>query len=108
MRTPRPSPHPRNERGIALVTAVLFVMLTAVIAGTFMATTVHERAATSSVGVAKASLYSAEGGVRTVQQTLADVDAISMETVRQYFAACPIDGEGHLTSVGPRRWPATG
>ena len=47
------------------------------------------------------------GEPRTVEQMLAEVDAVSAETIVQYFAACPIDVEGHLTSVGPRAWPTT-
>jgi len=44
-------------------------------------------------------------GPRTVGQMLADVDAVTPKTVQAYFAAFPIDGPGHLTSVGPRNWP---
>jgi len=46
------------------------------------------------------------GEPRTVEQMLAEVDAVSSETIAGYFAAFPIDDEGHLTSVGPRDWPA--
>lgn len=45
------------------------------------------------------------GEPRTVEQMLAEVDAVSAETIAEYFAACPMDVEGHLTSVGPRSWP---
>ena len=45
------------------------------------------------------------GAPRTVAQMLADVDAISVETVGQYLEAFPINGPGHLTSVGSRNWP---
>jgi predicted Zn-dependent peptidase len=47
------------------------------------------------------------GEPRTVEQMLAEVDAVSADTIAQYFAACPIDVAGYLTSVGPRAWPAT-
>lgn len=45
------------------------------------------------------------GAPRSVEQMLAEVDAVSADTIRDYFRQFPIDTEGHLTSVGPRRWP---
>ncbi len=45
------------------------------------------------------------GHPRTVEQTLADVDAISVKRIQDYFKQYPIDIEGHLASIGPRRWP---
>lgn len=45
------------------------------------------------------------GAPRTVKQMLADVDAITIDTIGEYFEKYPINVEGHLTSVGPRRWP---
>jgi len=45
------------------------------------------------------------GRPRTVEQMLAEVDAVSARTVQEYLERCPIDGGGHLTSVGPRAWP---
>jgi predicted Zn-dependent peptidase len=42
------------------------------------------------------------GQPRTVEQRLAAVDAVGPETVAEYFAKFPIDGEGLLVSVGPR------
>jgi predicted Zn-dependent peptidase len=46
------------------------------------------------------------GGPRSVEQMLAEVDAVSPETVHEYLAAFPINASGHLASVGPRNWPA--
>lgn len=43
---------------------------------------------------------------RSVEQMLAEVDAISPATVAEFLGAFPINGEGHLTSVGPSDWPA--
>ena len=48
------------------------------------------------------------GAPRTVEQMLADVDEITVDTVDQYFREYPVDVAGHLTSVGPRRWPEVG
>lgn len=45
------------------------------------------------------------GAPRTVEETLAEVDAITSDSIAEYFAAFPIDSGGHLTSVGPREWP---
>lgn len=45
------------------------------------------------------------GSPRTVEEMLAEVDAISVETVYNYFEEHPVNGDGHLVSVGPRRWP---
>ncbi len=45
------------------------------------------------------------GAPRTVEETLAEVDAITSKSIAEYFAEFPIDKGGHLTSVGPRDWP---
>jgi predicted Zn-dependent peptidase len=45
------------------------------------------------------------GAPRTVDQMLADVDAVSVDTILEYFQRFPISAGGHLASVGPRRWP---
>jgi len=45
------------------------------------------------------------GAPRTVEQMLAEVDAITAETILEYFQAYPVNAGGHLTSVGPRHWP---
>ncbi len=48
------------------------------------------------------------GSPRTVDQMLAAVEAVSVDSVYEYFQRFPINTEGHLTSVGPRQWPANG
>lgn len=47
------------------------------------------------------------GSPRTVEEALAEVDAVSEESVAAYLEAFPIRGKGHLASVGPRNWPGT-
>lgn len=47
------------------------------------------------------------GRPRTVEERLAEVEAVSVESIQRYLQAFPIDGGGHLASVGPRDWPAT-
>lgn len=48
----------------------------------------------------------AHGAPRTVEQMLAEVDAINVDTILEYFHDYPVNVAGHLTSVGPRRWPS--
>lgn len=48
------------------------------------------------------------GAPRTVEQMLAEVDAVNQERIGEYLRRCPIDDGGHLCSVGPRDWPAGG
>lgn len=62
-----------GERGIALVAAVLVVLLTTILAATFMSTTTGERSMSSNVQTAKGSLYAADAGIRTEQQILANI-----------------------------------
>ncbi len=70
---PARSPHrTHSERGIALAAAILVVLMSSIIVATFMTTTVGERAMSSNVQIAKASLYAADAGVRTEQQWLAN------------------------------------
>ena len=64
---------PRNERGIALIAAVLVVLLTTLLVATFMTVTTGERSMSSNVQTAKISLYAADAGVRTEQQVLANI-----------------------------------
>ena len=45
------------------------------------------------------------GAPRTVEQMLAEVDAVTVGTVRDYFQDFPVNADGHLISVGPRHWP---
>ncbi len=45
------------------------------------------------------------GAPRTVAERLADVDAVSADSIAEYLAGYPIDRDGFLISVGPREWP---
>ena len=40
-----------------------------------------------------------------MDQRLAEVDAVTVETIASYFDDFPITNGGHLASVGPSRWP---
>ncbi len=79
-RIPDPLSATRSERGIALVAAVLVVLLSSVMVVTFMSTTIGERAVSSNVQTAKASLYAADAGVRTQQQQLANYAGTQLAT----------------------------
>ncbi len=70
---PSTSHRPSQERGIALIAAVLVVMLSALLIVTYMATTTGERSISSNVHTAKEALYAADAGVRTQQQTMANL-----------------------------------
>ncbi|MGB0714866.1 MAG: M16 family metallopeptidase [Phycisphaerae bacterium] len=47
------------------------------------------------------------GTPRSVDQMLADVEAITIEGVSEYWQQYPINTGGHLTSAGPRDWPTS-
>ncbi len=82
MHHPSQQPHgPRtHERGIALVAAVLLLLLTSVLAGTFMASTSSERSISGNVHVARASLVAADAGVRVAQQFMANVGKTKLDS----------------------------
>ena len=44
------------------------------------------------------------GAPRTVEQMLAEVDAVTADGVQRYLGDYPLTGEGFLASVGPRDW----
>jgi Tfp pilus assembly protein PilX len=81
MNASSPDPHRPDERGMALVIAVMFLLLTAVLAGTFMVTATGERALSSNVRVAKGSLYAADAGVRVAQRMVADIAQTKLDSL---------------------------
>ncbi len=44
------------------------------------------------------------GEPRTIDQRLAEVDAVCADTIAEFFERYPIDGQGCFISVGPREW----
>ncbi len=46
------------------------------------------------------------GAPRTMEQRLTAVEAVTADSVAEFFERCPIGGEGYLIGVGPRDWPA--
>ncbi len=69
------------ERGIALVTSLLVLMLVSTLAVTYMVTTVTERSVSSNVHVAKGSLYAADAGIRTASQMLANMAQAKLDSM---------------------------
>lgn len=47
------------------------------------------------------------GAPRTVEQRLAAVDAVTVDTIAEYLERYPLDRHEYLISVGPRDWPAS-
>jgi Tfp pilus assembly protein PilX len=74
-------PTAQGERGMALVVAVLFVLLTSVLAATFMMSASGERSLSSNVHIAKGSLYAADAGVRVAQQKLATMALAKLDSL---------------------------
>jgi predicted Zn-dependent peptidase len=46
------------------------------------------------------------GAPRTVEERLAAVDAVSVESIAACLERYPITDGGYFVSVGPRDWPA--
>lgn len=84
-----PKPDIRGERGAALITAAVTLLLISVLAVTFMVTVRGERAMSSNVHVAKGSLYAADAGIRSTQQVLADTAGVRLA---RYAATWPGTG----------------
>jgi predicted Zn-dependent peptidase len=45
------------------------------------------------------------GAPRPAEERMAAVNAVSAESIREYFERFPITGQGYLISIGPRKWP---
>jgi Tfp pilus assembly protein PilX len=75
-----PVRHHASERGIALVAALLFVLLSSVLVMTIMLSTTGERSQSSNVQTAKLALYAADAGVRTQQQVLANLAKTKLDS----------------------------
>jgi Tfp pilus assembly protein PilX len=80
MKSSRPEIPVRGERGIALIAALCVLMLTAVLAATFMATSIGESTQSSNVHIARGALLSADAGVRTMQQRLANLARAKLDS----------------------------
>lgn len=70
-----------EERGFALVSAVLLVFMASILAVTFMAVTTSERSISSNVHVARGALLASDAGVRVTQQTLANLAKSKLDSL---------------------------
>jgi len=80
------SPVPTSERGIALISALMVLVLASILGVTFIATNSSERAITSNVHVARASLLAADAGVRAAQQRLANTVRAKLDSACNVYA----------------------
>src|ERR1051325_4006404 len=69
-----------RERGIVLVAALLFVLLSSVLVLALMLTTTGERTQSSNTQTARLSLYAADAGVRAQQQLLANFATAKLDS----------------------------
>jgi Tfp pilus assembly protein PilX len=74
----------RNQRGFALIAALLVLMLTAIVAITYFTVTTGERTQSANVHVARSSLYAADAGVRAVEQSFANFGKIKLDSLTAY------------------------
>lgn len=74
-----------NQRGIALVAALLALVVAFALAGTFMITTVGERSLTSNVHIARNALFAADAGVRMSQQSLANMAQAKLDSLINFW-----------------------
>jgi Tfp pilus assembly protein PilX len=97
----KPSPRSSDERGIVLVAAVMFMVLTAVLAAAFMATSTGERQLSSNTHIAKGALYSADAGVRVAQQILANLGQTKVDSLVNLWS-----GNGPIIAHPDQLFPA--
>jgi Tfp pilus assembly protein PilX len=91
MATPHRTPAKHPERGIALVTALLVLMLLSVVGLTMMTSAVGERQISSNVHTARGALVSADAGIRTMEQFLANRGRDSLNArIAMYSGVGPI------------------
>ena len=103
MNAASPLPPGRHDRGIALISALLMLMLISVLAVSYMAVTVTERSVSSNVHVAKGSLYAADAGIRTAQQQLANMGRAKIDSLIPAYT-----GAGALVPSPHTLFPAGG
>jgi len=78
----RTSAHPAaGERGIALVSSVLVILMCSLVLAAFMAKVDSERSKSNGTHVARASLYAADAGVRTAQQVMTNTVRARLDSV---------------------------
>src|SRR5204863_6397292 len=95
-----------RERGIVLVAALLFVLLSSVLVLTLMLTTTGERTQSSNTQTARLSLYAADAGVRAQQQLLANFATTKLDTCLAAWQAAGSQPTQPIISNQPGLFPA--
>jgi len=70
-----------GERGFALISALLVVLLASILGVTFMSTVTGERSISSNVHIARGALLSADAGVRVTQQEMANMAKAKLDSL---------------------------
>ena len=105
----------RQQRGFALIAALLVLMLTAILAITYFTVTTGERTQSANVHVARNSLYAADAGVRAIEQSFANGGKFKLDSLTTYqsgtnpliadpkvfFTSFINNGGGTVTSTNP-------
>src|SRR5437016_4222914 len=102
---PPVKPSPR-ERGIVLVAALLFVLLSSVLVLALMLTTTGERTQSSNTQTARLSLYAADAGVRAQQQLLANLATAKLDSCLAAWQAAGSQPTQPIISNPPGLFPA--
>src|SRR5262249_46288707 len=95
-----------NERGIVLVAALLFVLLSAVLVMTMMVTTTGERTQSSNTQTARLSLYAADAGVRAQPQLLANLPKAKLDSCCAAWVAAGSQASQPIISTPSALFPA--
>ncbi len=70
-----------GERGFALISALLVVLLASILGAAFMSAVTGERSMSSNVHIARGALLSADAGVRVTQQTMANMAKAKLDSL---------------------------
>ena len=84
------NPGAGDERGLALVMSVLFLLLAGVLAIGLITSASSERSLSSNVHTAKGALYAADAGIRVTEQKLANMAALKMDTLTKNWSGGPM------------------
>ena len=85
-----PRVHPRAERGIALVSAMLFLLLGAVLVASTLTVATGERRMSSNVHTARKAVYAADAGARTLEQQIANIARAKLDSLVAVNAGGPV------------------
>ncbi len=98
-----PLPNRPNERGIALVSAMLMLVLAMVMTATFMLTVVGERTTSTGVHLSRRATFAADAGVRAMQQQLANSARGRLDTLTNAWTGTGniITSPGTFFGTGP-------